>query len=363
MRIYQTTTIVILALFMYNCVNSKKETTVKHQDKKQTTTPTGLPALHQAIIDNDEIKVRVLIKAGVDVNQLDSRMGNAPLHIAAQGDNSKMIEILLENGAFVNLHTPHAGHTPLMVAAWYSKPENIKALLKAPDINVYAKSPYRGSTARDFVGGFDKNRTADENARYEVLTSIFDAYEEQLKNKIEAQKIYQVVVNNNLNDALKAEKIQELVIQGVNINTEYFITGNGNDKHSPLLIASRNNYPDVAKVLLEAGADIGQRGYLMNAIAFHKAGYMGNTEIMKMLVNHKDSHKYINDQGLNNGYTPLHDAIWHGNTEAAKLLIDAGARLDLKTYERDTPLDLAKRYNYTEIIDYIENKEKNNLSQ
>ncbi|WP_408041447.1 ankyrin repeat domain-containing protein [Tenacibaculum amylolyticum] len=361
MRSYQTITIVILALFMYNCANSKKETTVKPQDKKQTITPTGLPELHQAIIDNDEIKVLTLIKAGADVNQLDSRMGNAPLHIAAQGDNPKMIEILLENGAFVNLHTPHAGHTPLMVAAWYSKPENIKALLKAPDINVYAKSPYRGSTARNFIGGFDKNRTSEENARYEALTAIFDAYEEQLKNKIEDQKVYQVVVDNKLSDSQKAEKIQELITQGINVNTEYFITGNGNDKHSPLLVASRNNYPEVAKVLLEAGADIGQRGYLMNAIAFHKAGYMGNTEIMEMLVNHKDAQKYINDQGLNNGYTPLHDAIWHGNTEAAKILIDADARLDLKTYEGDTPLDLAKRYNYNDIVDYIE--KKNNLNQ
>lgn len=323
------------------------------QELKNLELVNELPDLHQAIIENDEVKVLELIKNGADINQLDKRMGNAPLHIAAQLDNPKMIKILIDNGAFVNLHTPHAGHTPLMVAAWYSKAENIKELLKAKDINIYAKSPFGGRMARDVIGGFDQNQTEEEKQRYAVLTAIFDAYEKQLKEKIENQKVYQVVIDNKLSDHEKSEKIKALIASGESVNTESYIVGSGNDKHSPLLVAARNNYPETVKVLLEAGAAIGQRGYLMNAIAFHKAGYMGNAEIMKMLVAHKDAQKYINDQGLNNGYTPLHDAIWHGNTEAAKLLIDAGARLDLKTYEGDTPLDLAKRYNYQEIVRYI----------
>ncbi|MCF2875231.1 MULTISPECIES: ankyrin repeat domain-containing protein [unclassified Tenacibaculum] len=351
MKIYKTIILAIFTVLMYNCNKAKEE---KHTQIDSLKTTTGLPELHQAIIDNNEEKVLKFIKEGKDVNELDKRMGNAPLHIAAQLDNPKMIQILIENGAFVNLHTPHAGHTPLMVATWYSKPENIKELLKAKDINIYAKSPFGGRTARDIIGGFDKNQTAEEKQRYTKLTNIFDAYEKQLKRKIENQKIYQVVIDNKLNDDEKAKTIKKLIDLGELVNTESFIIGNGNDKHSPLLVATRNNYPETVKVLLDAGAEIGQRGYLMNAISFHKAGYMGNTEIMKMLVKHKDAPKYINDQGLNNGYTPLHDAIWHGNFETAKILIDAGAKLNLKTYEGDTPLDLAKRYHYTNIVDYIE---------
>lgn len=357
MKLIKVIGLVAFVLFIYSCSNQKAE---PQQETKvmKTTTKSGLPTLHQAIIDNDEEKVLMLIKNGADINQLDARMGNAPLHITAQLDNPKMIQILIENGAFVNLHTPHAGHTPLMVAAWYSKPDNIKELLKAEDINIYAKSPFGGRTAKDVIGGFDQNQTKEEKQRYAELTAIFDAYEEQLKEKIENQKVYQVVIDNKLSDSEKAEKIKELIDSGESVNTESYIIGNSNDKHSPLLVAARNNYPETVKVLLKAGADIGQRGYLMNAIPFHKAGYMGNAEIMKMLINHKDAQKYINDQGLNNGYTPLHDAIWHGNNEAAKILIDAGARLDLKTYEGDTPLDLAKRYNYIDIVHYIEDKLK-----
>ncbi|MBD0404691.1 ankyrin repeat domain-containing protein [Flammeovirga sp. EKP202] len=350
----------LLSLFILaqSCQQPKdqpKESVVVEQEYKETAT--GLPTLHQAIIDNDEKRVLELIKAGADVNQLDSKMGNTPLHIASQGDNPNLILHLIEAGAFVNLHTPHAGHTPLMVATWYSKPENIKALLTATDINIYAKSPFGGRIAKDFIGGFDQHQTEDEQKRNAALIAIFNAYEKQLEEKVEAQKIYQTVNDNTLSDEEKADLVQSLIDENQSVNTESFVTGDGNDRHSPLLVATRNNYPLTTKILLEAGADIGQRGYLMNAIAFHKAGYMGNTEIMKMLVQHSDADKYINDQGLNNGYTPLHDAIWHGNTEAAKVLIDAGARLDLKTYEGDTPLDLAKRYNYNDIVKYIENKQ------
>ena len=97
---------------------------------------------------------------------------------------------------------------------------------------------------------------------------------------------------------------------------------------------------------------------MMNAVAFHKAAYKGQPEILKLLVSDRNAKKVINDMGPNNGYTPLHDAIWHGHTEAAKVLIDAGARTDLKNYEGDTPLELAKRYKYMDIVRYLEKAKK-----
>ncbi|KAF9660217.1 MULTISPECIES: ankyrin repeat domain-containing protein [Tenacibaculum] len=348
--------VIFTALMLLNCTQNQTKSLEKKEIKTMEQTATGLPQLHQAIIDNDEIKVHELIANGADVNQLDSRMGNAPLHIASQTDNPKMIDILIKNGAFVNQITPRAGHSPLMVAAWYSKGENIKALLKAKDINIYVKSPNGGIMARDMIGGWDSSPNDNDQKRYDSLRKIIDDYEVDLKEKIAEQKIYQVVINKQLTEDQKLEKVTALIAAGEPVNTESYITGTGNDKHSPLLVASRNNYPKLVNILLNAGANIGQRGYPMNAIAFHKGGYKGNPEVLELLVAHKDAQKYIDDQGLNNGYTPLHDAIWHNNPKAAQVLIDAGARLDLKTYEGDTPLDLAKRYNYTEIIKVIEAK-------
>ena len=49
----------------------------------------------------------------------------------------------------------------------------------------------------------------------------------------------------------------------------------------------------------------------------------------------------IDFQGSTNGYTPLHDALWHGFEECARAVVEAGARLDLVGHDGKTPLDLA----------------------
>ena len=59
----------------------------------------------------------------------------------------------------------------------------------------------------------------------------------------------------------------------------------------------------------------------------------------------------LDAQGPNNGYTPLHDAVWHGHVEGTEVLIDAGARKDLRGFDGKTPLQLAKEYKYQKIID------------
>lgn len=40
----------------------------------------------------------------------------------------------------------------------------------------------------------------------------------------------------------------------------------------------------------------------------------------------------LDAQGLYNGFTALHDAVWHGHLEAARALVDASARLNLTTH-------------------------------
>lgn len=352
----------ILSLSITNCTN-KQENINKHESTEKINVAiiaeTGLPLLHQAIADGDEAQVVALIKNGADVNQLDGLMGNSPLHIACEQENVKIVEILIKKGAFVNLITPRSGFTPLMIAVWHNLPENVKALLKAKDINIYVKSPNGGSDVRRIIGGWHRNPNEIDTKRYQELSNILNAFETDLKEKVANQKIFQVISDRNLSESEKEAQVKALIEAGDPVNSESYVMSKGYPRHSPLLLAARDNYIGIVKLLLDAGADIGQRGYQMNAIAFHKSAYSGNTEIVKLLLSNKNASKYINDQGPNNGYTPLHDAIWHGHTEAAKLLIDAGARLDLKGYDGDTPLDMAKRYQYNDIVTLIEEKFKN----
>ena len=79
--------------------------------------------------------------------------------------------------------------------------------------------------------------------------------------------------------------------------------------------------------------------WVFKGAPIHKATYNGNPEILKILIEHPDID--IDIQGAINGYTPLHDALWHGYAECAEILVNAGARLDLKGHDGKTPLDIA----------------------
>ncbi|MGB0834372.1 MAG: ankyrin repeat domain-containing protein [Psychrobium sp.] len=307
-----------------------------------------LPQLHQAVIAGDLKQVKQLIANGADINQLDSKMGNAPVHVAAQTDHTDILKYLLDQGAFINLQTPRSGFTPLHKAAWYSKGENIRLLMQYPALNINLKTP-GGALAENMVGGWDRNITPQERSRYDALAQLFSQHRQQLNKVIDQQKILNVI-DNNISQVNKVKKIKRLLKQGQDVNQRRPVRSDRNDWHTPLLVASREGYIDVVKLLLENGADQTIPGYTMNAIPFHKAGYMGHPEIVSLLLAAPKADQVINAQGPNNGYTPLHDAIWHGNTEAAKHLIDAGARTDLSTYEQDTPQQLAKRYNYLTIL-------------
>jgi ankyrin repeat protein len=76
---------------------------------------------------------------------------------------------------------------------------------------------------------------------------------------------------------------------------------------TPLHRAIRDGYLDVAKRLVELGANINSK----------------NTK----------------------GWTPLHRAIIDGHSEFAKYLVEKGADIDLQNSAGDSPLDFAKKKN------------------
>lgn len=310
----------------------------------------ALPDLHRAVIAGDVEVVSQLIEAGADVNELDPKMGNAPLHIAAQSDHADIVRALIDNGAFVNLLTPRAGHSPLMVAAWYAKPDNVRVLLTAPDIHVSLQSPHGGATARDMIGGGRPPGSDKARALNAEVTEMLDAYEAELERAQSAQTIYTVVTDPALSASDRAARVADLIEEGADVNTVSAITGTANDRHSPLLVAARDGQAEVVEALLDGGADLAQRGYMMDSVTLHKAAYMGYADVLRRLLAHPDTPSVLNDIGPNNGYTPLHDAIWHGNVEAARALLDAGARTDIRSYEGDTARDLALRYDFDEIV-------------
>ncbi|KAI3383795.1 hypothetical protein SNEBB_008997 [Seison nebaliae] len=77
----------------------------------------------------------------------------------------------------------------------------------------------------------------------------------------------------------------------------------------------------------------------------------GNTEELNFLIK---IDKFDITSTTEENYTALHLAVVWNQLACVKILLKAFPSLiEAKTFKNETPLDLAKRYNYTEISDYL----------
>lgn len=105
---------------------------------------------------------------------------------------------------------------------------------------------------------------------------------------------------------------------------------------TPLLYASAQGYPTIARMLLDAGAnpDIGN---VHGITPLMYSAWYGNVDICKILLDHQVS---VNAQDVY-GMTALIVASRDGHIEIAKLLLDAAADPSIATREGKTAVDFA----------------------
>src|SRR5207248_4670554 len=141
--------------------------------------------------------------------------------------------------------------------------------------------------------------------------------------------------------------VKRLIAERVDVNEKSPVVGGPNDGQTPLLVACFNGFADIVRELLAAGANPLIVDYLLKATPLHKAAFAGHPECAQILLDHGVVD--VNAQGPYNGYTALHDSVWHGHTEVLKVLLAADVRLDLRGFDGRTPLDLAVDNGYEEI--------------
>jgi uncharacterized protein len=153
------------------------------------------------------------------------------------------------------------------------------------------------------------------------------------EQQIAGQRLMAAVTNGD------ADAVRRLIAEGAPIDERYPYVNGFNDAHTPLLVAARDGHTEIARLLLEAGADVNATEPTFGAVPLHKAVYNGHLDLTRMIAWWPGVN--INFQGATNGYTPLHDALWHGYEECARIVLAAGAALDLVGHDGKTPLDLA----------------------
>ncbi len=118
------------------------------------------------------------------------------------------------------------------------------------------------------------------------------------------------------------------------------------------IAAALGRVDDFRRLLPAAGSD-------NRHLALALAAYYGQVDIMRMLLEAGEDPNRYNPVGGHSHATPLHQAALHGDGDMARLLIERGARLDIKDILwHVTPADWARHGGKTEVEAYLRMRER-----
>jgi ankyrin repeat protein len=89
-------------------------------------------------------------------------------------------------------------------------------------------------------------------------------------------------------------------------------------------------------------------------LALANAAQHGRAAIIRLLLDAGGDPSRYNPEGAHSHSTPLHQAAWHGHDEVARLLVECGARRDVRdTVFRATPADWAEHSGHAELAAWL----------
>jgi ankyrin repeat protein len=348
-------------------------------DPKTLTTTDGETVLMTAARAGNADAVRVLLNRGADVNARENYRGQTALMWAAAERHPEVVKLLLEHGAdwkilsrerdnkmpklsAASSVTPMArgGLTAFLFAAREGDIESGQAILQAGgDINQVD------------VDGTSALVVSIMNQHYSFAKFLLDRGADPNVTDVKGRAaLYAAIdIRNEDYSALPARKgddplpsleiVKALLDHGAAPNTR--LTKNlpgrsGMDSgdttldegSTPLMRAARAGDAAVMRILLARGADPklttrdGNTAFLFAAgVGYRDKNTRGSeSEALEATQIALDRHPDINQTNAK-GETALHGAALRGADSIVQFLVDHGAKLDVRTRQQFTPLDVA----------------------
>ncbi|HYR83121.1 MAG TPA: ankyrin repeat domain-containing protein [Terriglobia bacterium] len=197
--------------------------------------PDGMTALHWAVRHDDLETAQSLIRAGAKATA-PTRYGVTPLYLACVNGNAAMIEVLLRAGANPNA-TNAGGETALMTAVRTGKPDAVKLLIdKGAMVN--AKEDVRGQTA--------------------LMWAVLENHPQVVKLLLENEADINAQTNVSIPDGttgIPEATSADIGAHGVGIYRPRAVPS-PSGAMTPLLFAAREGNLEMARILVEAKADL-----------------------------------------------------------------------------------------------------------
>jgi ankyrin repeat protein len=269
----------------------------------------GMTALHWAAQKGDVELAKVLLYASANVRATTRIGGYTPLLIASRNGDAAMLDALLASGADANNATIN-GTTALMLASAAGKVDAVKLLLaRGADVN--AKENVKGETALTFAAAYGRPDVVRELTTHHADVSVTTKSQDLASFAKEEQERLIAERGGLQGRGGRAGEgggrgPQGPQIAGVNRQYNYTELVGFWGGLSPLHLAARQGYREVASALLDAGADVNQRS----------TGDQSTPLLVAIINGHFDLAKQLLDKGANpnlaqstNGVTPLYAAL------------------------------------------------------